>query len=155
MKSSVVDRRLRAHAESGVETSGLPAIVTSARTRPSPGVEISSASPTTGSSPKTSGRPLTRLAQRPMRKPLPEPPVAGGVALAGGGEREHRAALAVEVAGEVVEDVDEPARERAEALGRRPDPRVDGGALGGGQLARHPPDLVGLDPADRRDRLGR
>jgi hypothetical protein len=44
---------------------GLPARVTSARTRPSPGVSISSARQTAGSSPKTSPRPRTRLANRP------------------------------------------------------------------------------------------
>ena len=35
--------------------------------RPSPGVSISSASAATGSSPRTSGRPRTRLAKRPKR----------------------------------------------------------------------------------------
>ncbi len=73
MKSSVSTASTSA-VESGVETSGLPAIVISARTWPSPGVEISSARQTTGSSPKTSGRPLTRLAQRPTVNPLPTGP---------------------------------------------------------------------------------
>ena len=93
-------------------------------------------------------------APAPHAKALARAALAGRVALPGRGEREHRAALAVEVAGEVVEHVHEPARERPEALGRRPDPRVHGGALGGGQLARQPPDLVGLDPAYRRHGLG-
>ena len=97
----------------------------------------------------TSGRPLTRLVQRPTCIPLPTGPRAGRVALPDRGEREHRAALAIEVAGQVVEHVDEPARERAEALRRGPDPRVDRGALGGGELARHAADLAGLDPAAR------
>ena len=82
-------------------------------------------------------------------------PAAGRVALADGGEREHRAALAVEVAGQEVEDVDEPARERAEPLRRRPDPPVDGGRVGGGELVRHPADLAGFDPAGAGDGLGR
>ena len=58
----------------GVETTGLPAMQTSARTWPSPGVSISSASAATGSSPKCSGSPRTRLAQRPWRMPRPDPP---------------------------------------------------------------------------------
>ena len=140
-------------AESGVETSGLPAIVTRARTWPSPGVVISSARPATGSSPNDSGSAADAARPAPDPHSLADRSAAGRVALPGGGEREHRPALAVEVAGQVVEDVDEPAREGAEALRRRPDARVDGGALGGGELARDPADLVGVDPADRRDRL--
>ena len=73
MKSSPSTARVR-RSEFGVETSGLPAIVTSARIWPSPGVSISSASAATGSSPYDSGRPRTRLAQRPKRRPLPLPP---------------------------------------------------------------------------------
>ena len=73
MKSSVSTAASSA-AASGVETQGLPATVTSARTWPSPGVVISSARPTTGSSPNTSGRPPTRLAQRPIRTPRPTGP---------------------------------------------------------------------------------
>ena len=61
-------------AASGVEISGLPAIVTSALTWPSPSVAISSLRQATGSSPKTSARSLTRLVQRPMRTPLPTGP---------------------------------------------------------------------------------
>ena len=59
----------------GVETTGLPAIVISARTWPSPGVSISSARQATGSSPNTSARPRTRLANRPIRAPRPRPGV--------------------------------------------------------------------------------
>ena len=81
------------------------------------------------------------------------PGLAVGVRLARGGEREHDAAGAVEVAGDRVEDVDEPARERAELLRGGADPRVDCGALGGGQLARHAADLTRLDPACRRGRI--
>ena len=46
---------------SGVERTGLPAIVTIARIRPSPGVSISSRRAETGSSPANSGRSRTRL----------------------------------------------------------------------------------------------
>ncbi|MNV72304.1 hypothetical protein D3C71_1653810 [compost metagenome] len=47
----------------GVDSTGLPATVTSARTCPSPGVSISSAKAATGSSPPYSGKPETRLCQ--------------------------------------------------------------------------------------------
>ncbi len=73
MKSSVSTAASSA-AASGVETHGFPATVTSARTWPSPGVVISSARPTTGSSPNTSARPLTRLVQRPICTPRPTGP---------------------------------------------------------------------------------
>ena len=56
------------------------------------------------------------------------PGLAGGVRRADRGAREHRAARAVEVAGEDVEHVDEPARGRPEALRRGADPPVDRGA---------------------------
>ena len=55
----------------GAERAGLPATVTSARTCPSPGTSISSASVATGSWPNTSGHPRTRLFQRPTKKPGP------------------------------------------------------------------------------------
>jgi hypothetical protein len=54
---------------SGAEITGLPAIVISARMRPSPGVVISSARQDMGTWPKTSGAPRTRLRQRPNTKP--------------------------------------------------------------------------------------
>src|SRR6516225_725754 len=57
----------------GFESAGLPAIVTSAHTCPSPGVSVSSARHATGSSPNTSGSPLMRLPRRPKRTPLPRP----------------------------------------------------------------------------------
>ena len=60
---------------------------------------------------------------------------------------EHGAALAVEVAGEDVDHVDQPAGERAELLRAGADPPVDGGALGRRQLARHAADLVRGDAA--------
>ena len=83
----------------GADSTGLPAIVMSARTWPSPGVSISSARVATGSSPLTSGRPRTRLCHRPVRI---RPPARGRRAR-GRGEREHRAAGPVEVAGQHVE----------------------------------------------------
>ena len=55
MKSSA-STAVSSAAASGVETSGLPAIVTSARTWPSPGVAISSVRQATGSSPNDLGR---------------------------------------------------------------------------------------------------
>ena len=61
-----------------MESTGLPATVMSARICPSPGVSISSASATTGSSPKNSGSPRTRLRRRPKRTPRPTPGVAPG-----------------------------------------------------------------------------
>ena len=67
-------RARSSRAPSGVDSTGLPALVISARTWPSPGVSISSASTPTGSSPNTSGAPRTRECQRPVRKPLPRPP---------------------------------------------------------------------------------
>ncbi len=60
---------------SGVDSTGLPAMVTRARTWSSPGVSISSASEATGISPRTSGRSRTRLFQRPVVKPRPPPSV--------------------------------------------------------------------------------
>jgi hypothetical protein len=74
----------------GVDTTGLPAIVMSARTCPSPGVSISSASVATGSSPRISPSPRTRDCQRPKDTPRPRPdsprvfapPVAGLVNIA-------------------------------------------------------------------------
>ena len=60
MKSSPSSARA-SDAPSGVDSTGLPASVSSARTWPSPGVSISSRSTLTGSSPANSGRPRTRL----------------------------------------------------------------------------------------------
>ena len=57
----------------GAESTGLLATLTSARTCPGPGVSISSASTPIGSSPKTSGAPLTRLRCRPVATPRPDP----------------------------------------------------------------------------------
>ena len=48
---------------SGVDSTGLPAIVSTARIWPSPGVSISSRNVETGSSPAYSGMPRTRLFQ--------------------------------------------------------------------------------------------
>ena len=60
--------------------------------------------------------PRTRLAQRPRRAAASLPARAGAVALSGRRAREHRAAGPVEVAGQHVEHVHEPARERAVLL---------------------------------------
>ena len=56
---------------------------------------------------------------------------------------EHRPAGAVEVAGQDVDDVDEPAAQRAEFDCGRTDPAVDGRRGGGGDLACQGADLVG------------
>ena len=51
---------------SGADSTGLPAIVISARTRPSPGVSISSARHDSGAWPSTSGALRTRVCHRPV-----------------------------------------------------------------------------------------
>ena len=51
---------------SGADSTGLPAIVMSARTCPSPGVAISSARHDSGAWPSTSGAPRTRVCHRPV-----------------------------------------------------------------------------------------
>jgi hypothetical protein len=121
--------------------SGLPATVTSARTCSSPGVSISSASAAAGSSPKVSGRPRTRLRKRPRRTPRPAPARPRGVPLARGREGEHGSALAVEVAGQDVQDFDQPARERPELLGAGADAGIDRRPLGGRELTGHAADV--------------
>ena len=99
------------------------------------------------------GARLTRLCQRPSAKPLAG---AGGPGRAvGGGEREERAAGPVEVAGEDVEDVDQPAGEGAELDGAAADAAVDGGGGRGGQLAGERADLAGVHVAGGGDGLGR
>ena len=55
----------------GVDSTGLPEVVTSARICPGPSVSISSDSATTGYSPITSASPRTRVRPRAMRKPGP------------------------------------------------------------------------------------
>src|SRR5439155_20865460 len=65
---------------------------------------------------------------------LPPPGRAARVRAAGRGAGEHRAAHLVEVAGEHVDHVDQPARERAELLRAGADAGVDGGALCPGEL---------------------
>ncbi len=75
--------------------------------------------------------------------------------MAGGAEREHRAALAVKIPGEHVDDVDEPARDRSVLLRAGADASVDRGPWCRGQLPGDPTDRVGIDPAHRRDRLWR
>ena len=118
----------------GVESTGLPADVTSARTCPGPGVSISSASAATGSSPPNSGRPRTRLFQRPGCRALAlRAPRTHEV---DGRRREHRAALGVEVAGHDVEHVHQPARDAAELLRRDAHASVGHGPFGAREVAR-------------------
>ena len=130
-------------------------MVISARTWPSPGVSISSARQATGSSPKTSPSAAHAAVPAAEGRAPAAPGLARRVRRADRRAREHRAAGAVEVAGEDVEDVDEPARRRPEALRGGADAPVDRGARRGRQLAGHAPDLGRCDPARRRDGLGR
>ena len=101
------------------------------------------------------GQPAHAAVPAPEAHALAAAAGAGRVALRRRGAREHRAALAVEVAGQHVEHVDQPAGERAELLRAGADAGVHGGARRGGQLARHAPDLLGVDPAGARHPLGR
>ena len=138
MKSSDSSAALEPARVRGARAAGLPATVISARIWPSPGVSISSARHATGSSPKRLGRGRARgCSSGRSRKPRPcRRRAARCWRPRRGGQREHRAALAVEVAGEDVEDVDEPARQGPELLGAGADPAVDGGRSAPRQLAR-------------------
>ena len=71
------------------------------------------------------------------------------------GSREHRAARAVEVAGQDAEQVERPAGERAEALHAGAHAPVGDGAARFGELAREPADRRRRDAAARRDALRR
>ena len=101
----------------GVDTTGLPATVISARTLSSPGVSISSASARHRQLAEGLGQP----AHAALPAPEPNAAAAAGravrVALARGRQGEHGPALAVEVAGQHVEHVHQPAGQRAELLG--------------------------------------
>src|SRR5205807_4416057 len=69
--------------------------------------------------------------------------LAGRAEGVGGARRrlaEHRSARTVEVAGEGVQDVDQPAGQRSELLCACADAAVDDGGGRGGQLARQTPD---------------
>ena len=82
--------------------------------------------------------------------------LAARVGRARRGLREHRAAGTVEVPGEHVQHVDEPARDRAELLLAGADAPVDGGALGAAARSRASPRMVAaVDAARRRDGLRR
>ena len=62
---------------------------------------------------------------------------------------EHRAADAVEVAGQQVEQLDRPLADGAERVRRDPDPAVGHGAVGRRELAGDPADLLGGHAAAR------
>ena len=100
-----------APAPSGVDSTGLPAMVTIARIWPSPGVSISSRITAAGSSPANSGMSRTRL-RHTSWWPGPDDPAPDRV---DGRLREQHAALAVEVAGQQVEQLDRPLAHRPEA----------------------------------------
>src|SRR5437660_11488358 len=153
MNSSAASARSR-RAPFGVLSAGLPAIVMSARTCPSPGVSISSARQAAGSSP-VDLRCLAHAARpSPEADPLAPPWRAARVGAPARGLREHGAPDLVELPGEDVDDVDEPARERAELLRAGADTRVDGRAARAGELAREATDDLGVDPTARSDGLG-
>src|SRR4029453_6751955 len=90
---------------------------------------------------------LRRLAYAAVPPPethsLAAPRGAARVRRPGGRTGEHRAAGLVEMAGEDVDDVDEPARQRAELLRASADTRIHRGAVGRGQLARQAANHVG------------
>ena len=106
-------------------TAGLPANVNSARICPSPGVSISSARHATGNSPQRLRQAAHAGVPAADLEALALPRRPAGVRRAGRRPREHRPAGAVEVPGQHVEHVDEPARQRPELLGAGPDPPVD------------------------------
>ena len=129
-------------------------MVTRARICPSPGVSISSARTTAGSSPKVSGQ-LAHPAGAAVEADLaPEARLAAGVAGAGGRLGEHGAAGTVEVAGEHVEHVDQPRGERAELGGGGADAAVDARGGRGGELAGQPTDQLGVEAGGRGHDLG-
>jgi len=72
-----------------------------------------------------------------------------------GGRAEHHTAGAVEVAGEDVDEVASPTRQRAELLHARAEASVASGRRRGGELARQAADHVGVDSAVRGHHLWR
>ncbi len=141
MNSSAAQRALEARPP-GVDSTGLPARVISARIWPAPAVSISSASAATGSSPPNSGLPRTRLRQRakPPSKPTSAESGSGSTA----GVVNIEAARLVEVARDRVERVAQPRGEAAELLRADADPTVQHGALRGGERAGQ---RIGSSPA--------
>src|SRR5207249_3561401 len=73
----------------------------------------------------------------------------------GRGSRKHRAARAIEVAGEHVDEIDAPARERSEFLDTGAEAPVTGRRPGGDELAGDPADHPGGNPAMNRYGLRR
>ena len=71
-----------------------------------------------------------------------------------GGAGEHGTALDVEVPGQDVHDVDEPAGEAAELLVAGTDPAVDDRARSRGEFARQFADARGVDVGDGGDPFG-
>ena len=80
---------------------------------------------------------------------------ADGVGPKGGRLGKHGAARCVQVPGEHIEHIHQPARQRAEFLGAGADARVHRCLGRGGQGAGQVPDGVGADAAARRHRLRR
>src|SRR6478736_5164878 len=127
----------------GVDSTGLPATVISALIWPSPGVAISSARHDTGTCPNTSLAPRTRVRNRPNSgAPSSRPGIGCTVT-------DHAAARDVEMTGQDVDDVDEPASQAAELLVAGADPAVHHRARRGCQLTGQPADALGVDGGDR------
>ncbi len=126
----------------GTERTGFPAETKNARICPLPGVVISFAITEAGRLPSTSGRSPIRERTRSYvarfdhaRQPLE---VDRRVA-------EHGTALAVEVAGDQVERVEQERDHRRVPAEARAGAPVDGGALGAGEVPREPADLARVD----------
>ena len=150
MKSSRASASAR-RAPFGVESTGLPATVTSARIWPSPGVSISSSSVTTGSSP------LNFRIVAHARMPTSLVNVAGLAARQHvvRRSRPHCAAGFVEIAGDGIKHVDQPLTESAEGLCREADAPVGDRARGGAKCARQRTQRFCRDAGVRGDALGR
>ena len=139
----------------GVDSTGLPATVNRARIWPGPGRGDLLGQARHGHVAEHLGRaahpglPATEVGDAPLE---PRHRQVGDRRDRGTGE--HRAALHVEVAGEHVHDVDQPAGQRAELLVAEPDAAVDDRPLGVEQLVREGPDALGRDAGDALDPLG-
>ena len=104
------------------------------------------------------GGQLARELRQPTHARSPAPVVVartspGLVPGARGGAREHGAPRAVQVPGEDVHDVDEPARQGPELLGAGADTAIADSALRGGELAGERAGGIGRDPGGVRHLL--
>ena len=145
----------RAAARWAPTAPGWSPTVISALTCPAPGVAISSARQPIGNSPNTSGARDTRLGAPPDRDALAAARRAGRV----GGERrrlrEHRAARLVEVAGQHVDHVDQPARSVPYSCVQVPIRPYTAARSVAASWCASAADRRRVDPAARRHPLGR